>query len=137
MNPHEWRYILHADLDAFYASVEQLDNPEYRGRPLVVGGSPEERGVVAAASYEARRYNIRSAMPMRTAMRIFPKLIRVSPRFDRYHEISRDVIGIFHQLTSLVEPLAMDEAYLDISAIVSWENVPRQAYEVKRKIRYS
>jgi DNA polymerase-4 len=135
MNPYEWRYILHADLDAFYASVEQLDNPEYRGHPLVVGGSPEERGVVAAASYEARRYNIHSAMPMRTAMRIFPQLVRVAPRFDRYHQISRDVIGIFHQLTTLVEPIAMDEAYLDISFTVSWENVHRQAHDLKIKIR--
>ena len=79
MTSSDWRYILHADVDAFFASMEQLDHPQYRGRPLVVGGSPEERGVVAAASYEARRYNIRSAMPMRTAMRLCPELVRGGP----------------------------------------------------------
>ena len=94
-----WRYILHADLDAFYASVEQMDNPQYRGKPLVVGGSPEQRGVVAAASYEARKHNIRSAMPMRTAISMCPQLVRVSPRFDRYREISRQIFDIFLELT--------------------------------------
>ena len=127
MTSSDWRYILHADLDAFFASVEQLDYPEYRGRPLVVGGSPEERGVVAAASYEARKYNIRSAMPMRTAVRLCPELVRAAPRFDRYHEMSRMVMDVFLEMTPLVEPLSMDEAYLDISAEVPWEGANETA----------
>ena len=90
----DWRYILHADMDAFYASVEQHDHPHLRGKPVVVGGSPEARGVVAAASYEARKLGIHSAMPMRTAVRISKDVVRVSPRFDRYREISRHVIGV-------------------------------------------
>ncbi len=109
------RHILHADLDAFYASVEQLDHPEIRGKPVVVGGSPEGRGVVAAASYEARKFGVRSAMPMWTAMQRCPQAIRMLPRFDRYHEISVQVMEIFHDITSLVEPLSMDEAYLDVT----------------------
>jgi DNA polymerase-4 len=130
-----WRYILHADLDAFYASVEQMDNPKYRGKPLVVGGSPEERGVVAAASYEARKHNIRSAMPMRTAISMCPQLVRVSPRFDRYREISRQIIDIFLELTPLVEPLSLDEAFLDISIQSSWESVGNIARDLKLKIK--
>lgn len=110
------RVIFHADLDAFYASVEQLDHPELRGRPVLVGGSPAERGVVAAASYEARRHGARSAMPMRTAMRLCPPdAVRVPPRFDRYRAVSRQVMALFHARTALVEPLSLDEAYLDIT----------------------
>ena len=118
-----WRYILHADLDAFYASVEQLDNPILKGSPLVVGGSPDQRGVVAAASYEARKYGVHSAMPMRTAFKLCPELVRISPRFARYREISRQVMDIFRGLTSLVEPLSLDEAYIDVS-----EQVPAEKY---------
>jgi DNA polymerase-4 len=109
------RYILHADMDAFYASVEQLDHPAFRGLPLVVGGSPASRGVVAAASYEARKYGIRSAMPMVTAIRLYSNIIRVPPRFTRYREVSNQVMSLFRELTHLVEPLSLDEAYLDIS----------------------
>ena len=109
------RHILHADFDAFYASVEQLDNPALRGKPLAVGGSPESRGVVAAASYEAREFGVRSAMPMRTAFNICPGLIRVGARFARYREVSRQVMDIFNDVTPLVEPLSLDEAYLDVT----------------------
>ena len=117
-------HILHADFDAFYASVEQLDNPELRGKPLAVGGSPDSRGVVASASYEAREYGVRSAMPMRTAFNICPQLRRVSARFDRYRDVSRSVMRIFRDITPLVEPLSLDEAYLDVTHSVAEDLAP-------------
>ncbi len=137
MQPDPWRYILHADLDAFYASVEQLDNPQYGGRPLVVGGSPTVRGVVAAASYEARKFGIRSAMPMRTALRLHPPVIRVSPRFDRYRELSERVMAVYRALTPLVEPLSLDEAYLDVSRQVPPDAVRQTASDLKADVRNS
>jgi DNA polymerase-4 len=112
------RHILHADLDAFYASVEQLDNPELRGKPVLVGGLPEDRGVVATASYEARRFGVHSAMPMRSAVRRCPQGIIVRPRFGRYREISGMVMEVFRDLTELIEPLSLDEAYLDFTEAV-------------------
>ena len=109
------RYIIHADMDAFYAAVEQHDTPELRGKPVLVGGSPRARGVVAAASYEAREFGCRSAMPMKTAVRLCPQGVVVAPRFPRYRAVSQRVMAIFRSVTPLVEPQSLDEAFLDIT----------------------
>ncbi|WP_293875260.1 DNA polymerase IV [Flavobacterium sp.] len=109
-----YRKIIHIDMDAFFASVEQMDHPQLKGKPLAVGGS-EIRGVVAAASYEARKYGVRSAMSGIQAKRNCPDLIFVPPRFDRYKEISKQIRRIFYEYTDLVEPLSLDEAYLDVT----------------------
>jgi DNA polymerase-4 len=109
------RRILHIDMDAFYASVEQRDRPELRGLPVAVGGSPESRGVVAAASYEARRHGVHSAMPMSQAIRLCPDLTIVAPEFAKYRSVSQQVLAILRGVTSLVEPLSLDEAYLDVT----------------------
>lgn len=128
------RKILHIDMDAFYASIEQHDHPEYRGKPLVVGFS-EGRGVIAAASYEARQFGVHSALPARIAKERCPHLIFARPRFDRYREISRAIRDIFRQYTPLIEPIALDEAFLDVT-----ENHPNIndpiviAQEIKQKI---
>lgn len=129
------RQILHVDMDAFYASVEQRDNPELRGEAVVVGGDGG-RGVVAAASYEARRFGIRSAMPMRDAKRRCPDLICVRPRMAHYQTISDEIFSIFHEFTPLVEGLSLDEAFLDVSAGLplfgSGEDV---AHRIRERIR--
>lgn len=110
------RKIIHIDMDAFYASVEQRDNPEYRGKAIAVGGSPTGRGgVVATASYEARKFGIRSAMPSKTALSLCPHVIFVRPRFDAYKEASQKIREIFGRYTDLIEPLSLDEAYLDVT----------------------
>ncbi len=109
-----YRKIIHIDMDAFYASVEQMDNPELRGKPIAVGGE-ENRGVVSAASYEARKFGVRSAISGVLAKKNCPQLIFVSPRFDRYKEISKKIHKIFRDYTDLIEPLSLDEAYLDVT----------------------
>lgn len=124
------RKIIHIDMDAFYASVEQLDNPELRGKPIVVGGG--QYGVVAAASYEARKYGIRSAMPGKMALQKCPHLIVVRPRFHRYKEISQKIRSIFFEYTDLVEPLSLDEAYLDVTE--NKKNI-QSANDIAREIR--
>jgi DNA polymerase-4 len=109
------RRILHIDMDAFYASVEQRDRPALRGKPVAVGGQPQSRGVVAAASYEARAFGVHSALPMSRAVRLCPSLVIVPPDFARYRAASNAVFSIFREVTPLVEPLSLDEAYLDVT----------------------
>ena len=128
------RRILHVDMDAFYASVEQRDDPELRGRPLVVGGT-SNRGVVAAASYEAREFGIRSAMPMRDAYRRCPELLSVRPRMPHYKAVSKQIFEIFRSYTPLVEGLSLDEAFLDVTASVSLFGTPAEiAADIKKRI---
>ncbi len=116
-NSDRIRKIIHVDMDAYYASIEQRDNPDYRGKPIVVGGSPEGRGgVVATASYEARRFGVRSAMSSKRAVQLCPKLIFVKPRFDVYKDVSGKIREIFGRYTDLIEPLSLDEAYLDVTS---------------------
>lgn len=109
------RKIIHVDMDAFFASVEQRDFPEYRGKPLIVGGQPDKRGVVATCSYEARKFGIRSAMASSKAYRLCPQAIIVKPRFEAYKEASDIIRSIFFEYTDLVEPLSLDEAFLDVT----------------------
>ncbi len=111
----EPRKILHVDMDAFFASVEQRDNPKLRGKAVIVGGDPGRRGVVSACSYEARKFGVHSAMPSKTAVKICPHAVFLRPRFDAYAEASRQVSEIFHEYTDVVEPMSLDEAYLDVT----------------------
>lgn len=129
------RKIIHVDMDAFFASVEQRDNPELRGRPVAVGGS-KARGVVAAASYEARKFGIHSAMPSVTAARKCAELVFVKPRFDVYRSVSMQIREIFAQYTPLIEPLSLDEAYLDVTQnLVGADIATEIAEEIRRKIK--
>jgi DNA polymerase-4 len=132
---HRQRKIIHIDMDAFFASVEQRDNPDLRGKPVAVGGA-RERGVVAAASYEARKFGVRSAMASATARRKCPDLIFVPPRFDVYRDISLQIRGIFAQYTPLIEPLSLDEAYLDVTENLRGITSATQiAEEIRAEIR--
>jgi DNA polymerase IV len=130
------RRILHIDMDAFYASVEQRDDPGLRGKPVVVGGQPDKRGVVAAASYEARAFGVRSAMPMATAVRLCPSLVIIRPDFTKYKAASQQVFDLFRGVTPLVEPLSLDEAYLDVTEN-AWGEIlgMRVAQRLKAAIR--
>jgi len=128
------RSILHVDMDAFYASVEQRDNPELRGKPVIVGGGGN-RGVVAAASYEVRVFGVRSAMPTREALRRCPEAIVVFPRISHYSAVSQQIFAVFHEFTPLVQGLSLDEAFLDVTAsegaLGSAEHIARA---IKRRI---
>src|SRR4051812_42541574 len=133
------RSILHVDMDAFYASVEQLDHPEYKSRPVIVGADPKEghgRGVVAACSYEARKFGIRSALPISRAWKLCPEGVYVRPRMKRYVEVSGQVMQVFREFTDLVEPLSIDEAFLDITGSIALLGQPEHiARSIKQKVR--
>lgn len=136
MNNPDNRKIIHIDMDAFYASVEQRDFPDYRGKPVIVGGSPEGRGVVAAASYEVRKYGVHSAMPAARAIQLCPHAVFVKPRFEVYRKVSEQIREIFFQFTDLVEPLSLDEAYLDVTQ--NHINLPSAtliAKEIRKRIK--
>jgi DNA polymerase IV len=129
------RVIIHADVDAFYASVEQRDHPELCGLAIAVGGSPDRRGVIMTASYEARVFGVRSAMPSRTAVGLCPQLIILPARFDAYQAASRTIMGIFEERASAVEPLSLDEAFLDVSNHVSsFEDATEHARVIKAAV---
>lgn len=128
--------ILHVDMDAFYAAIEVLDHPEWKGKPLVVGSPPDKRGVVSTCSYEARKFGIHSAMPSRTAGKLCPHAVFVEPRMSRYSEISSRIMTVFEEFTPLVEPLSLDEAFLDVSgALHIWGDAVTIARELKARIR--
>ncbi|MCP4134467.1 MAG: DNA polymerase IV [bacterium] len=129
------RKIIHIDMDAFYASVEQRDNPELKGKPVIVGGNPNSRGVVAACSYEARKFGIHSAMASSRAYQLCPKAVFVRPRFEAYKEVSQQIREIFHEYTDLVEPLSLDEAFLDVSENkMNMASATQIAEEIRKKI---
>lgn len=131
--PARIRRIIHIDMDAFYASVEQRDNPDLRGKPVAVGGI--ERGVVAAASYEARVFGVRSAMPSSRALRLCPPLVFVRPRFEIYRAVSQQIRAIFAEYTPQIEPLSLDEAYLDVTDQLEGRTATRIAQDIRAKIR--
>jgi len=130
------RVILHVDMDAFYASVEQRDHPEYRGRPVIVGSPPDRRGVVSAASYEARKFGVHSAMPSREAGRRCPQGVFLPPRMSRYEAVSRQILRIFERFTPWIEPLSIDEAFLDVTGSLRLHGPgPEIAAKIRASIR--
>jgi DNA polymerase-4 len=130
------RTIIHIDMDAFYAAIEQRDHPELRGRAVIVGGSPDRRGVVASCSYEARRFGIHSAMPSRTAFRLCPQANFLPARFEVYRAVSAQIMQIFRTYTDLVEPLSLDEAFLDVTGHTNtWQEAALLAQDIKQQIR--
>jgi DNA polymerase-4 len=127
--PSKPRVVFHVDMDAFFASVEQRDFPEYRGKPVIVGAPPDRRGVVCAASYEARKFQVRSAMPSRTAAKLCPQGIFVAPRMDAYRIESEQIMSIFAKYTTQLERVSVDEAYLDLSGVIGEFSDPDAALE--------
>jgi DNA polymerase-4 len=134
--PGSARAIIHLDLDAFYAGVEILENPELEGKPVLIGGHPEGRGVVAAASYAAREYGVRSAMPMSRALVLCPDAVILPSRFSVYGDYSRRVMAILREATPLFEQMSIDEAYLDVTEqVASWEDAVALARQLQRRVR--
>ncbi|MCE5340507.1 MAG: DNA polymerase IV [Planctomycetaceae bacterium] len=130
------RYILHIDMDAFYASVEQMDNPSLKGKPLIVGGTVQQRGVVAAASYEARKFGVHSALPTSQALKLCPNIILLPVRMERYSEISKQIIKIFNDFTPDVEQLSLDEAFLDVTgSITLFGSAEKIGHTIKDRIK--
>ncbi len=130
------RKIIHCDCDCFYASVEMRDDPSLRGRPMAVGGSPDRRGVIATCNYEARAFGVRSAMSSAQAIKRCPELLIVRPAMDKYRDVSRRIFAIYREYTSLVEPLSLDEAYLDVSLCTQQQgSATRIAEEIRRRVR--
>ncbi|OZB20506.1 MAG: DNA polymerase IV, partial [Pseudomonas sp. 34-62-33] len=129
------RKIIHVDCDCFYAAIEMRDDPSLANRPLAVGGSADRRGVIATCNYEARAYGVRSAMASRHALKLCPDLLIVKPRFEVYRAVSREIHSIFRQFTDLIEPLSLDEAYLDVSDSAHFAgSATRIAQEIRRRV---
>jgi DNA polymerase IV len=130
------RYILHVDMDAFYASVEQMDNPQLKGKPVIVGGTVKQRGVVAAASYEARKYGIHSAMPTSQALRLCPGAVLLPVRMERYAGLSQQICKIFYDFTPEIEQISLDEAFLDVTGSISlFGSAEKIGREIKNRIK--
>jgi DNA polymerase-4 len=135
MQPIE-RAIVHLDLDAFFAAVEVLEDPELRGRPVIVGGRPEGRGVVTSASYEARAYGVRSAMPVSRALAVCPEAVVIPSRHQRYREYSRKVMAILHQAAPLMEQVSVDEAFLDLTDLIpTWQHAVEMAEKLQKRVK--
>ena len=128
------RSILHVDMDAFFASVEQRDDPSLKGRPVIVGAGPNERGVVSAASYEARKFGVHSAMPSRTAHQLCPQAVFIPPNMAKYQEASRKIMKILESFTPFVQPISIDEAFLDVTgSLLRFGNAVTIANRIRRE----